>query len=536
MSIRWLAAAVPCLVSIVLAPPASAQSRDAGIVRGRVVERDGGAPVRKARVALTPAGASSAEPIYTNGDGEFEFDSVAPGTYTLEAMKSGYVPARFGARGPFDRTTNVAVIGGAIVDAVQLRLVKGAALAGRIVDESGDPVTGALVSAGRLVKTDGRLQFKAVGTPIDTDDLGEYRIAGLAAGDYALAISPAGGGMAPRSRQTFYPGTPYLIQARVIPLHAGETANATDVALLPHDGTLIRLSGYAADAAGTPASGKLTVVTTGDGVAASTSARSVQLSPTGEFEVETEPGNHTLIAQSERGIALQRLYADSDVGGLRLAVRAGARLAGRVIFNGVSPPPAPAVRVEAWNADFGGATAYLLNPAGGASPVKPDGTFVLENVVGRRELRVSNVPQGWFVASIVHEGRNLLNVPLELEGGADVSGVQIVLTDKPTELNGLVVDREQRAIFDCSVLVFAEDRTLLPGRARWVHPDSSARFVVEGLPAGTYFAVAVADVDDVEWATAEYLDRFRDAAYRPSRVTLADGETKTVLLEWPGTP
>jgi hypothetical protein len=96
-------------------------------------------------------------------------------------------------------------------------------------------------------------------------------------------------------------------------------------------------------------------------------------------------------------------------------------------------------------------------------------------------------------------------------------------------LTGLVVDPQSRPRSDCSVLVFAEDRTFLPGRTRWVRPDQTGRFRVEGLPAGTYLAAAVADVDDVEWSTVEYLDRLRSNA---AHVTLADAEKKTITLEW----
>jgi hypothetical protein len=51
----------------------------------------------------------------------------------------------------------------------------------------------------------------------------------------------------------------------------------------------------------------------------------------------------------------------------------------------------------------------------------------------------------------------------------------------------------------------------------------------QSTATGTYLAAAVADVDDVEWSTLEYLDRLRSNA---ARVTLADAEKKTITLEW----
>jgi len=114
--------------------PVRAQLAATGIVRGRVIAVDTDAPVRKVRVALTPEGATATEPIYTNADGEFEFMNVAPGRYTLAALKTGYVIARFGARSQFDRTTNIAVAAGATIGGLELPLVRSAVITGRIVD------------------------------------------------------------------------------------------------------------------------------------------------------------------------------------------------------------------------------------------------------------------------------------------------------------------------------------------------------------------------------------------------------------------
>ena len=219
----------------------------------------------------------------------------------------------------------------------------------------------------------------------------------------------------------------------------------------------------------------------------------------------------------------------ADLSPLRVVLTKGSRITGRVRFNGAAPPARAAVRVEARSADLDDAdVSRIVNPPAGIATVRSDGTFAIEDVVGRRELRVSNVPRGWIVKAIAHNGRNVLNAPIDLKAGEDLSGVDILLTDKLTELSGTVVDRQQRATTDCSVIVFAENRTFLPGRARWVRPDHTGRFVIEALPAGDYLAVAAADVDDLEWATVEYLDRLRSSA---ARVTIADAEKKTNALE-----
>jgi len=512
--------------------PARAQLAATGIVRGRVIAVDTDAPVRKVRVALTPEGATATEPIYTNADGEFEFMNVAPGRYTLAALKTGYVIARFGARSQFDRTTNIAVAAGATIDGLELRLVRSAVITGRIVEDSGEPIEQALVSVGRIIRADGRLRFRGIGAVATTDDLGEYRISGLAAGSYALAISASGGGMVLRTLQTFYPGTSLITEARTVTVRPGEVASATDFTVRPMSNTQrVPITGYVTDAAGSPASARLQVITSGDGVVASSTSATLQLPPTGEFTLQAEAGDQTLIAQGASGVAVMRLGPVSvDVSPLHLVLTKGARVSGRLVFNDAPPPSRAAVRVDAWSAELEDAQASrMITSPVGAMTVKPDGTFTIEDVVGRRELRVSNPPRGWVVKAITHKGRNLLNVPIDFKSGEELSGVEVLLTDKLSELSGTVVDRRQRPRTDCSVIVFAENRAFLPGRTRWVRPDHTGRFVVEGLPAGEYLAVAVADVDDVEWTTVAYLERLRSSA---SHVTIADAEKRTITLEW----
>jgi hypothetical protein len=62
-----------------------------------------------------------------------------------------------------------------------------------------------------------------------------------------------------------------------------------------------------------------------------------------------------------------------------------------------------------------------------------------------------------------------------------------------------------------------------------VRPDQTGRFVVPNLSPGSYLVALASDVDDALWQTAAYLDRFRPNA---QRVAIADGETKSVTLEW----
>lgn len=80
------------------APPPSQQTAATATIRGRVMIAGTDVPVRKARVTLATDTGASAEPIYADNDGRFEFLGVKPGRYIVAAWKSGYVETKFGAR------------------------------------------------------------------------------------------------------------------------------------------------------------------------------------------------------------------------------------------------------------------------------------------------------------------------------------------------------------------------------------------------------------------------------------------------------
>jgi hypothetical protein len=52
---------------------------------------------------------------------------------------------------------------------------------------------------------------------------------------------------------------------------------------------------------------------------------------------------------------------------------------------------------------------------------------------------------------------------------------------------------------------------------------------VTDLSPGDYLVAATADVDDLQWQNAAYLNRFRSAA---TRVAIGDGETKSITVEY----
>jgi hypothetical protein len=502
-------------------------------IRGRIVAADNGAPLRNVRVSLT-MGADSAdqEPLLTDSEGRFQFANLGPGGYIVSASKAGYLATRFGSRTPFDRPVTVLLIQAAIADNIDLRLFKAGAISGRIVDDIGDPAVGATVVAVRVTLVDGRPRMTNVKTT-QTDDLGEYRLGGLPAGRFLIAAG-GGGGRATRWTRTFLPGTVSVSRAQTVTIATGDEVTGRDFSVTPAGGghNPVTISGVIVDSSGNAAAGTL-VDATVDGPAGFASATSHRIPPDARFSHVAEPGDHILMAQGPAGVAGLRVsVVDTDITGIRLTLAPGGRASGQIVFDGSNPPPVSDVDVDAWNPDF--ESSLAAGPPGpGAQPLKVnrDGTFQIANLFGTRVLRVSKAPRGWSVKAMTVNGRSIADVPVDFDGGRELTGVQIVLTNRAAQLAGSVIDSDRKAVRDYSVVVFPSDPFGLqyPSRVvQWVRPDHTGRFTVDGLRAGSYLAVALDEVDDSEWTNADYLERLRPHA---TSVTLADGERKTISLE-----
>ena len=115
-------------------------------------------------------------------------------------------------------------------------------------------------------------------------------------------------------------------------------------------------------------------------------------------------------------------------------------------------------------------------------------------------------------------------------GGADVEGLQVVLTRKVARLMGKVVDGAGASAPDTTIIVFADDPAKWGVGSRFVkavRPDGSGRFSVGGLPPGVYRAIAIDEVTDGEWEDSEFLDSL---VKRAMKIELAEGASETITL------
>jgi hypothetical protein len=149
------------LALVFQAPPA--------VVTGVVMDGQAKHPIAYARVLMARTNGPLASSVTARADERGQFSmAVTPGTYRVVATHDDYL------RGEAPSTIEV---GAAPIEGIVVTLTPTAVISGRIMDELGDPARGVFVRA--LVNTRTIAESR-------TDDLGAYRLFGLAAGAYVI--------------------------------------------------------------------------------------------------------------------------------------------------------------------------------------------------------------------------------------------------------------------------------------------------------------------------------------------------------------
>jgi hypothetical protein len=221
-----------------------------GHISGRVLDDATSQPIANVRVFLYPnpfpVGGRPASTM-TNEDGDFAFRTIQPGSYRLGTNKLGFFPT-LGVGMPF-----VTLAGSGEQLKIDLIMSEGGVLAGRVLDQSGRPLKHVWVGALRVFGVAELEQAIPSAAVARTNDVGEYRVESLQAGQYVIVANPGHGPIGPAAgrvtdSRTYFPGTLDFAKARPVTIGPAQTVAGLDFKMVT--APTFEVSGIAVDEAG----------------------------------------------------------------------------------------------------------------------------------------------------------------------------------------------------------------------------------------------------------------------------------------------
>jgi hypothetical protein len=533
------------------------QAIGTSVIRGRVFAADTKRPLRRARITVNAPGlGGEGRTTSTDADGRYEIKELPAGRYTVAANRSGYLRLTYGQRRPFEQGKPLQVADNDVVSNIDFLLPRMSLITGRIVDETGEPISGVRVLAMRTAYFEGRRRLVPVANgPITmTDDTGQYRILGLTPGSYFVmsdvretwTVNVNGVEQTLAYAPTYFPGTSSVSDARRITVGVGEEASNNDFPLVP--GRAASISGMATDSQGRPLAGRQVLVmqafrgpgfgmflTSGPGatVAADGTFR-VRNLPPGEYTVTTRTTTESGGVSEQETASVPIVLEGIDLDNVVLATSSGWSMSGQVMTeDGTAPAGSPAgfrITARAVNGDQG------LPPPGppGANAdsgrVRENWTFSATGIAGPARIRAT-VPDGWIVKAIIQDGRDVTDTVFDARSGDVVSGFQVLVSDRVNSVSGQITDDKGAPLTDGTVLVFSADPSKWADDSRFVQatrPDQSGKYQIRGLPPGEYLAAAIDYVEEGMWNDPEYLESIRHLG---QRFTLGEADSHALMLK-----
>ncbi len=510
---------------------ATSYGRESFVLSGTVVNSVTGEPISRALVRTNGLASRSA---FTDSEGHFQFEDMPPGQVVLTAQKPGYF-SEMDSGGYSLHPIEIGPNSGAQL----VKLVPQAAIYGRVLDASGQPIERIPVRlTGRSLR-EGRRQWEQRGM-FETDEDGHFRFANLNPGTYYLAVGPAdpeGRILAAGEKPTtgfphlYFPGVPDLASAAPIQLSAGQQMQADfSVAAVP----VYRVSG-SVSGQGADRGVAVTVFTSSGDELSLTSRFNTQL---GSFSLDKVPaGSYILRAFSnvnqQRLEAEQRINVASNVENVHLALAPAisiavvAHMQSRTSSSAGSTSPNPG----AWSEDRP-PLSVSLSPA---QPNAPEAFSTIEQRGGHNVMLLQNINPGnysvnlmpqppWYVQAATYGQTNVLYDDLTVAPGQSYP-LDVVLRDDGASLT-ITVRGFENAVDHGAVVV------IVPQRASKVRPyvlnGITNTYTATGLAPGEYLVYAFDRVDGLEYANPDVIAPY---ASQSAHVTVGPGQKQQVIVD-----
>jgi hypothetical protein len=510
------------LCAALLAAQTQPAAQDKCTVEGLVLNSVTGQPVPRALITLRTLGGPGVSPsaaapapaaAASDSEGKFVFANLAPGSYRISAQRDNFqyiqpspsAPLTLGAG---DRKTGVVV-----------RLTPFGAIAGHVQNEEGDPLPNVQVNAMIYQYTSEGRQLVARSSA-STNDLGDYRVFGMASGKYILRAAATVGRLTTGVNEAYvplyYPGVTDSSGAAPVELAAGQDMRGVDFTLRRVHAVSVR--GHLAKPAGAPN----VVVSLSDASGMGGAVGNSAANPEGGFELRgVAPGSYTLTARisvaNKMYVAERPLQIGSDdVEGVELTLAPPVDVSGVVRIEGETTLKLSQLLV------------MLRAPRQtGQARVNNEGTFEIRNLAPEVYRLMVYPPGDLFMKSVRCGATDVTDSGLDLTGGGSCD-LTITLSANGARVEGQVQNDDSRPAQVAYVTLVA------PGSGRddlfkGAATGSDGHFAIAGIAPGSYriYAWDYA-VDRAAFYDPDFIKPFENLG---QKVQVSEGDKQTVTLK-----
>ncbi|HTB13877.1 MAG TPA: carboxypeptidase regulatory-like domain-containing protein [Bryobacteraceae bacterium] len=457
--------AILCL-SVLLPIPGAAQDCS---ISGHIYSLSTGAPLKKVQVHFSVPSVNdrpSENTTTTDADGAFRFDRLPPGKYSVRTERSGYLMS----------STPVAC--GA--SDVTIRMTPQGMIYGKVLDDDGEPVSGATVAVFWRTWVRGERHIQMKQNTFSQAD-GSFVLGNLATGSYYLsARSVARAPKGEASVENFFPNAPDARTAAPVNVVAGAELHGINLRI--RSTRVYTIRGKAVNLSGEPVTGVPLILVSANETTRGWMSNSGTTAGLFEF-ASVAPGNYVIqaVSYTERNSVnkvtthVPVTVGEEDVTDVHVTLRPGVEIPGIVKLDDAPSSQSFQVTLEPGNGGGLEDVAQVKNGAFELRTVAPTAYHIV----------IANMPDGYYIKSMRFAGRDVVRRELDLTSGAGGT-LEIQLSAKPAAITGTVRDSNGDPAANAIVNVWTGDDP----EVRQVLTDEAGRFTVRNLAPGEYHAVA----------------------------------------------
>lgn len=545
-------------------PPPAGQTADEKLkqqakLEGKVLNQVTGEPVRKANLTLRPEGGGTSLKAVSDNEGKFSIENIDAGRYTLAGERQGFVTQNYGASRPTGPGTPLDLKKAQEMKGLAFKLTPQGIIAGKILDDDGEPVSGVSVQVLQYRYIMGKKRLiPAMTTLVLSNDLGEFRAPNLSPGRYYVATSPqkitdiqsgteraaakSDEGLIP----TFYPNA--ADAATASPVEVGPGAEVRGIDLKLRKARVFRISGKVMNAVtGTALNPAMIMVYRREAGGMSTIPVSMYMvqGDKGAFELRNiPPGPYALLAISTnpQDMMLQMTSLDvteQDIENMVINVGGGFEVPVTAKLEGVQAQPdqdnskdADKPKPPDPSTDLSKIRIVLNledNPLAGLATTQldKDGKGIIKRVnPDKYKLILAGLPEGTYLKGAKYGDRDALEAGMDLRQGAGGS-IDLLIGSPAAQLTGVVHNEKGEPVPGAIVTLVPKDPKGRTDLSRTGSSDQNGNIRMRGIVPSEYNVFAW---EDIEAGAADDEDFRKPFDSKGSKVKLAEGSKENVQL------